>query len=100
MVSNLIYNVPPLFANLAKILAGEIDCSTLTLSTYSVDGSPYMIRPQAVIFPKHSTDIKHVVDFAREYGMPITVRGAGTSRTGGSLGEGIIVGFEPFAFAF
>lgn len=89
--SNLLARVPPLFADLAKILEGEIDCSHLTLSKYSEDGSPYTIQPQAVIYPKNATDIKHVLSFAREYTMPITTRGKGGARSGGSLGEGIIL---------
>ncbi len=90
-VSNLLSRVPPLFADLAKILAGEIDCTSSKLAQYSVDGSPYTVLPQAVVYPKNVTDIKHVLTFAREYKMPITARGKGQARTGGSLGEGIIL---------
>ena len=89
--SNLLSRIPPLFADLAKILTGEIDCTPSTLSRYASDGSPYFIIPQAVIYPKNVTDIKHTLSFAREYKMPVTTRGKGTSRTGGSLGEGIIL---------
>ncbi len=91
VVSNLIYSVPPLFAELGRGLSGDIDCSTSGINSYSVDGSPYNVRPQAVIYPKNATDIKNVVSFAREYGMPVTARGKGTARTGGSLGEGIVL---------
>lgn len=91
MVSNLLTRIPPLFVDLASILEGEIDCSHTTLTKYSNDGSPYFVFPQAVIFPKNVTDIKHALSFAREYTMPITVRGNGTACTGGALGEGIII---------
>ncbi len=90
-VSNPFSSVPPLFSDLSKSIAGEIDCSQEKLQKYSVDGSPYMIRPQAIVYPKNGTDIKHVISFAREYNMPITVRGNGNSRTGGSLSEGIVL---------
>lgn len=83
--------IPPLFSDLAKILVGEIDCSQKTLEKYSNDGSPYMIRPQAVIYPKNGTDIKHILSFAREYTMPVVVRGNGKSKTGGALSEGVIL---------
>lgn len=91
MASDFITRVPPLFTDLAKIIAGEIDCSSTTLSKYSDDGSPYIISPQAVIYPKNATDIKHVLSFAREYRMPITVRGSGSGRNGGALSEGIVL---------
>ncbi len=89
--SDLLTRIPPLFSDLAKILAGEIDCTSLTLSRYGNDGSPYLVMPQAVIFPKNVTDIKHVLSFAREYKMPVTTRGQGASRSGGAIGEGIIL---------
>lgn len=91
MASNLLTRVPPLFSDLAKILAGDIDCSTAALDKHSNDGSPYTIQPQAVLYPKNTTDIKHILGFAREYTMPVTVCGNGTRRTGGSLGEGLII---------
>ena len=91
MVSSLLNRVPPLFSDLAKIIAGDIDCSHTILTKYSVDKSPYFVSPQAVIYPKNVTDIKHVISFAREYKMPVTVRGSGTACTGGALGEGIIL---------
>lgn len=90
-VSNLFSNIPPLFSDLAKTIAGEMEFSQQKLQEYSNDGSPYTIRPQAIVYPKNGTDIKHVLSFAREYTMPVTVRGNGTARTGGSLGEGIVI---------
>lgn len=90
-VSNLIRRVPPLFADLAKIIAGDIDCSLEILQKYSTDQSPFIVLPQAIIYPKNTVDIKHVLAFAREYRMPVTVYGKGSSDTGGALGEGIIL---------
>ena len=90
-VSNLFSHVPPLFSELAKSISGEIECSPETLEKYSSTKSPYTIRPQAVLYPKNATDIKYILSFAREYTMPITVRGNGTSNTGSSLGEGVII---------
>ncbi|MFA6608605.1 MAG: FAD-binding oxidoreductase [Candidatus Paceibacterota bacterium] len=90
-VSNLLSNVPPLFSSLAKVLSGEINCSYQAITAYSSDGSIYSVRPQAVIYPKNASDIKHVLSFAREYSMPVITRGSGTARSGGSLGEGMIL---------
>ena len=90
-VSNFLSNVPPLFSDLAKLLSGEITCSQQALTEASTDNSPYNIRPQAIVYPKNTTDIKHVISFSREYQMPITVLGGGTANTGGSLGEGVII---------
>lgn len=89
--SNVFSGIPPLFTSLSKILSGDIDCSHQGIESHSTDGSPYAIRSQAVLYPKNTTDIKHVIAFSREYRMPITVRGGGTAGTGGALGEGIVV---------
>ena len=90
-VSKPFSGIPPLFSDLAKSLVGEMDCSLPVLTSFSTDNSPYSIKPQAVIYPKNATDIKHVLSFAREYGIPVTVCGNGNGTTGGSLGEGIII---------
>ncbi len=91
MVSSVFERTPPLFLNLSKMLAGEISCSSSDLEKYSTDDSPYSITPQAVIYPKNITDIRHTLSFAREYSMPVTVRGCGSAKLGGCLSEGIIL---------
>lgn len=96
MASNIPARIPPLFNDLVKILTGEIDCSHETLTMYSTDGSPYVVLPQAVIYPKNVTDIKHILSFAREYKIPVTVRGNGGTKNGGSLGEGVILDMKRY----
>ena len=91
MVSSLFSGVPPLFVALAKSISGDIDCTKRTIEEYSKDGSPYTVIPRAIIYPKNATDIKYTIAFSREYSMPLTVRGGGTSKNGGVLGEGIIL---------
>lgn len=89
--SNVFSGVLPLFTSLSKKLSGDIDCSHQVMESHSTDGCPYAVRPQCVLYPKDTTDIKHAIAFSREYHIPLTVRGGGTAATGGSLGEGIIV---------
>lgn len=91
MASKVFSSIPPLFSKLARVLSGDMDCSELALKSHSIDGSPFGVRPQAVLYPKTTTDIKHAIAFAREYQIPLTVCGGGTAASGGSLGEGIII---------
>lgn len=91
VLPKLFSSIPPLFGTLATSISGEIDCSMQTLTSYSNDTGPFIIRPQAVVYPKSSNDIKQVILFAREYGMPITVVGGQTAATGGALSEGILL---------
>ncbi len=90
-VSSMFSGVPPLFSHVANIISGDIDCSQLSLQAHATDGSPYQVRPQAVIYPKTTSDIKHVIAFAKEYSIPLTVCGGITAASGGALGEGIIL---------
>lgn len=84
-------SVPSLFTSLSKIIAGDLDCSHLAIKDHSVDGSPYSVRPQAILYPKTVSDIKHAISFAREYQIPLTPCGGMTARSGGALSEGIII---------
>lgn len=84
-------SIPPLFAKLAKILSGDLDGSYACLKAHSSDGSPYSLRPQVVIYPKNTSDIKHVISFAQEYQIPIAPCGGMKASSGGALCEGIII---------
>lgn len=68
-----------------------MDCSHAGLLQHAKDGSPFSIQPQAVLYPKTTSDIKHAIAFAREYHIPLTVCGGLTAGSGGGLGEGIVL---------
>lgn len=80
-----------LFAALSEIMEGEVETNEGVLLEGSFDRSCIRVRPQAVIFPKTSKDIATIFTFAKEYRLPLSVRGNGTSTSGGSLTEGIQV---------
>ena len=65
------------------------------LSLYEYDGSVEKARPDLVVFPRSTKDVVDIVNIAREHGIPITGRGAGTGLSGGSIPRlgGIVVGF-------
>ncbi len=69
----------------------EVDASSRRLMEYSYDASNYRLRPGAVVFPRTVDDCRVVLEASRETGMPVTVRGGGTSMAGNSIGEGVIV---------
>ena len=63
----------------------------LTQALYSSDASLYRVVPAAVARP-HTTDELHtVLDIARDLGLPVTTRGAGTSCAGNAVGHGLVV---------
>jgi FAD/FMN-containing dehydrogenase len=83
--------LPPLFAELQKVLLGDVLCSQEDLITWSTDMSEVIIKPRAVVLPKSVRDIKHVLAFAKEHGMPISVSGNNQGTGGGALSSGIVI---------
>ncbi len=69
----------------------DVDDSTLTRTLYAADASLYRVVPQVVARPRHVDEIDAVLDAARATGVPLTMRGAGTSIAGNAVGPGIVV---------
>lgn len=67
---------------------------TVARGIYSTDASIYEIEPRAVVVPGDRDDVMHVVDVAREHGIHILPRGAGTSLAGQCTGQAIIIDFS------
>ncbi len=80
---------------------GEVLDDETTLAKYSRDASLFEVRPQVVVFPKNSSDIRALVKYVNKRKMhnethedrtlSITVRAAGSCMSGGSLNESIIL---------
>ena len=49
-----------------SIIKGEVLDDQQTLNTYSKDASIFIIKPQLVVFPKDSEDIKALVKYINE----------------------------------
>ena len=91
-------------SEIQNFFKGEVEDSEETLKKYSHDASVFEVRPQVVVFPKDSEDVKNLVkwvsensarqDLAEKYGkLAITCRCAGTDMSGGAIGESIIMDF-------
>lgn len=84
-----------------KFFRGDLDDSDETLTKYSHDASLLEVRPQIVLFPKDSEDVKNLVKWvgvsrAKYPGLSITCRCAGTDMSGGAIGESIILDFSRY----
>src|SRR2546429_8946482 len=83
---------------LEEIVQGGVADDDKTLQKYSRDASIFEVRPQAVVFPQTSDEIKNLVKWvSSNEGMSLTVRSAGTDVNGGPLsfsGGGVVD--EPF----
>ncbi|MDO9261933.1 MAG: FAD-linked oxidase C-terminal domain-containing protein [Flavobacteriaceae bacterium] len=77
--------------SLKNNLEGELYFDTLHKTIYATDASAYRMIPTAVAFPKNESDLKKLIHFALKNGTSLTMRTAGTSLAGQTVGEGIIV---------
>ncbi len=71
--------------------APAFDRSTLSRALYSSDASLYRVTPDAVFVPDDLTGLDAAVDLALARGLPITMRGAGTSCAGNAVGPGLVI---------
>jgi FAD/FMN-containing dehydrogenase/Fe-S oxidoreductase len=72
----------------------EVHFDDLTCHLYATDASIYQIEPAGVAFPQSSAAASAVIRAAAEADVSITPRGAGTSLSGGAIGEGLILDFS------
>ncbi len=92
-----------------KIIKGEVDNSEETLTKYSRDASLFEVRPELVVFPKDSDDLKNLVKYVSEEKknrpalsekrrpeLSLTGRSAGTDMSGGAINESIILDFTKY----
>jgi FAD/FMN-containing dehydrogenase/Fe-S oxidoreductase len=88
------FDIDRLKDDLAGSIEGDLLVDELSRALYATDGSPFEVKPLAVVRPRHEADVQAVVRYAAEHGMPITARGAGTGTAGAALGPGLILDFS------
>ncbi len=90
MTSTLVRDLD-LERRLASALDGEVRFDAFTRGRFATDASIYQMMPQGVVFPKSVADIAAVLDIAKARGVPVIMRGGGTSQNGQPIGHGIVV---------
>ena len=69
----------------------RIKARLIDLVSYASDAGFYYLRPKAVVLPVSDEEIKMLFKFADQYQIPLTFRAAGTSLSGQSISDGILV---------
>ena len=80
-----------LLPRLRRSIRGEVAADVGTRALYSSDASNYRVLPAAVVAPATTDELATVVGLASAAGVPLTMRGGGTSIAGNALGPGLIV---------
>lgn len=71
---------------LTRLLGKEKVFTSLPMwEMYAYDSSPFISKPDMVVFVSCTDDVSHVMGLAYEYGVPVLARGAGTCLSGGAI---------------
>jgi len=70
---------------------GEVLFDRFSRGRYATDASIYQIEPLGVLVPKSRDDVMAALAIAREEGVPILPRGAGTSQCGQTVARALVV---------
>jgi FAD/FMN-containing dehydrogenase len=77
-------------------ILGEVTSNKSVLEKFSKDGSVFSIKPELVVSPRTTNDIRKIARFTWQLAeknrpMSMTVRGGGSDKTGAAIGKGIII---------
>ena len=82
---------------LESILPKErIKTRLIDLAAYAPDAGFYYLKPKAVVQPVSEEEIKALFKFSQEHRIPITFRTAGTSLSGQSITDGVLIDLSKF----
>src|SRR5690625_4911724 len=95
-VPTIVDRVQHVIQRLTQVLEGDVDATSLTRAMYSSDASNYRVVPDIVVLPRHAADVEATLQVAREYALPITARGGGTSIAGNAVGPGLVLDFSRY----
>ncbi|MFB6347238.1 MAG: FAD-binding oxidoreductase, partial [bacterium] len=73
---------------------GVVRTDSTTRQLYSTDASIYELEPEFVFFPFNKADVKTIHEWSAETDVSIIPRGAGTSLSGQSIGQGAVVDYS------
>jgi len=84
-------NLRALRAALETETTAEVRFDDVSRALYSTDASVYRIAPLGVVLPRTSDDLIAIVRICARLKCPLTMRGGGTSQSGQTIGDGLIV---------
>jgi FAD/FMN-containing dehydrogenase len=76
---------------MSSLVAAQVRTDVRARAAYAEGAGIYRILPRAVATPARIEDLPRLLAWARESGMTIIPRGAGSAMAGGNVGDGLIV---------
>jgi FAD/FMN-containing dehydrogenase/Fe-S oxidoreductase len=83
--------VPGLERRLKAHLLGEVEFDAFTRGRYATDASHYQVMPLGVVAPRSVKEAEHALAIAREEGVSVLARGAGTSQAGQAVNSSLVL---------
>jgi FAD/FMN-containing dehydrogenase/Fe-S oxidoreductase len=76
---------------LGREFEGDLLLDGFSRGRYATDASHYQIMPAGVAVPRSAEDIGRAMQAAHEEGLPVTMRGGGTSQCGQTINTGLVI---------
>src|SRR3972149_2455951 len=83
--------MPGLERRLKAELTGDVQFDRFTRGRYATDASHYQITPVGVVAPRTIEEAERAIGIARAEGVPVLARGGGTSQSGQTVGDSLVV---------
>src|SRR5437870_7467809 len=87
-------NASSLERRLRAEMTGDVLFDGFSRGRYATDASFYQIMPAGVVVPKTIDEALGALAIAREHGRTVTPRGGGTSQSGQTVNDGIVIDFS------
>jgi FAD/FMN-containing dehydrogenase/Fe-S oxidoreductase len=82
---------PGLATRLRRETGAEVLFDAASRGRYATDASIYQMQPIGVVVPKTVDDVAATLAIAREHGVPVLPRGAGTSQCGQTVNTAVVI---------
>ncbi|HKQ73259.1 MAG TPA: FAD-linked oxidase C-terminal domain-containing protein [Blastocatellia bacterium] len=79
---------------LRRFIEGDVRFDKYSRLLYSTDASIYQVEPIGVVIPRFERDVQAVLSVADRWNVPVLPRGGGTSLTGQTVNEAIVIDYS------
>src|SRR3981189_141231 len=81
-------------SRLAREITGDVFFDSFNRGRYATDASFYQIMPAGVVVPRSIDEALRALAICRDHGRTVTPRGGGTSQSGQTVNDGIVIDFS------
>src|SRR6185295_19974786 len=83
--------LPGLERRLKAEITGEVMFDRFSRGRYATDASHYQMMPLGVVIPRTVAEAERTLALAREEGISVLPRGGGTSQSGQTVNESLVI---------